>query len=215
MPLSCLPRPSMRARIAIAGGGALVGLAVIAGAFAFSASGAPPPTRPPQGLANPNLPYATDAHLEPTFASSLHRDATRRVEAATNFARNPPTKDPNTPTPIPTVDHPASRTGIITGPLPDEDSFTFANTAVIENFYRAFPNSSAFVVAAGASKRDPQQGFVGVAAAQKTGLVVLNTSLTPTKHGSVHITAVNGSLVTLAAADGTTFTFDDTTYTFR
>lgn len=210
------PRRSfVRSRIAVIGGGTLLVLVVVAGITAFSAFGAPPATKPPQGLSNPNLPYATDVHLDPTSASSLHRDATRRVEAATNFARNPPTKDPNTPTPIPTVDHPASRTGIIAGSLPDEDSYVFANKAIIDNFYRAFPNSSEFVVAAGASKGDPQQGFVGVAITQKNGLVVLNTSLTPTKHGSVHITAVNGTIVTLVATDGTSFTFDDTTYTFK
>ncbi|MHB8646673.1 MAG: hypothetical protein ACYDAR_12865 [Thermomicrobiales bacterium] len=50
---------------------------------------------------------------------------------------------------------------------------------------------------------------------RRIGLFVVNKSPTPTKHGSVHITVVNGSLVTLVAADGTTFIFDDTTYTFK
>ena len=67
---------------------------------------------------------------------------------------------------------------------------------------------------AGTPLTDPQAGFVGVTIYDKTGLISLNTSLTPTKHGSVHITDVKGSRVSLTAEDGTVFVFDSTTYMF-
>ncbi len=191
-------------------GGVLLVLFVIVGVTAFTALGATP-----EAVTNPNYPFPTDAHLDPTKANIVHRDATARITAATQFARNPPTRDPNTATPFPTVIHPISRTGIIPGPLPGEDDFPFRHDATVENFYRIFLDNRIFVVAAGATQTDPLQGFVGVAAYNKTGLQPLNKSLTPTKHGSVHITAVNGSLVTLVAVDGTMFVFDDTTYTFK
>lgn len=208
-------RPIVHKRVALIGGAGLVSVAVIIGFATFTALGASPPTRLPQSLTNPNLPFPTDVRIEPTHAALLHRDATARVEAATTFARNPPTKDPHTPTPIPTADHPGNRPGIISEPLPWEYGPAFRNDATIENFYRTFPDNRVFVVAAGAAISDRQQGFVGTGRFDKTGLVVLNESPTPAKHGSVHITAVNGSLVTLIAKDGTTFTFDYNTYAFK
>jgi hypothetical protein len=150
------------------------------------------------------------------MAFIVHRDATKRVTAATAYARNPPTKDPHTPTPIPTSDNPENRVGIFSGPPFAPDDRPFREDATIENFYRSFPNNDMFIVVAGVAKDDPQQGFVGVAQAQiKGGMIALNKSRTPTKHGSVHITAVNGSLVTLTASDGTIFTFDYNSYTFK
>ncbi len=181
--------------------------------FAVSSASSGSQTRQPETLTNPNFPFPTNARLDPTNAAIAHRDATARVEVATTFARNP-VKAP-THTPPPNVIQPGEVVGLIAGPLPPDYGPAFRSDAIIENFWRQFPNDNLFVIVAGAVKSDPQQGFVGVATFQKTGLVALNKSLTPTKHGSVHITAVNGSLVTLIATDGTTFIFDDTTYTFK
>jgi hypothetical protein len=207
--------PELQSRIAVVSIGVFLCLVIVVGITALTTSGAPPSARVSNSLSNPNHPYATDAHLEPTTAFNVHRDATARVAAATRAVSNPPTKDQYTPTPVPISDNPGNRIGIIVGPLPPPDDFPFRNDAIIENFSRAFPHDSMFIVAAGAANNDPQQGFVGVATSGRTGLYALNKSLTPTKHGSVHITAVNGSLVTLMAQDGTTFTFDDTTYMFK
>jgi hypothetical protein len=122
--------------------------------------------------------------------------------------------------PIPTSIHPGNRTGIISGPLMDGDGVPFLYDAVIENFYREFANNFMFVVAAGVAQGYPREGFVGVASENHLigfsqgaqGLRALNKTVTPTLHGSVHITHVNGPLVTLVAQDGAVFYFDYQTY---
>lgn len=63
---------------------------------------------------------------------------------------------------------------------------------------------------------DLQQGCVSVAVGAATSGPSLNYHeyLTPKKAGSVKITAVSGTRVSLVAKDGTTFTFDLDTRTF-
>jgi hypothetical protein len=109
---------------------------------------------------------------------------------------------------------------IIPGPLTDGDDAPFRPDAVIENYYRDVADNFAFEVAAGAAKGDPQQGFVGVATYNHPigfgqgaqGMRAINKT-TPPKHGSVHITRVDGPVVTLVAKDGAVFSFDFQTYT--
>ncbi|MHB8647327.1 MAG: hypothetical protein ACYDAR_16200 [Thermomicrobiales bacterium] len=214
------PRYRMsRKRILTVAGAALLVVAAIGAITAFTAASVASsvtPNKQSAALANPNSPFATDAHLDPTRTAYLSFLATTYVDLATNAARA--TTGPPTPTPLPSEAPSFQRTGIISGPLPIGDDRVFRNDATIENYWRAFTSPYGpymFVVAAGVRQDDPQQGFVGVALYQHNALESLNKSPTPTKHGNVHITAVNGSLVTLVAADGTVFTFDDTTFTFK
>ncbi|MHB8644335.1 MAG: hypothetical protein ACYDAR_00940 [Thermomicrobiales bacterium] len=60
---------------------------------------------------------------------------------------------------------------------------------------------------------DSGQGYVAVGVGKITDNNY-HEYLTPTKHGGVKITAVNGTMVSLVAEDGTTFTFDLDTRTF-
>lgn len=198
----------------------LVGLLTILGITAFAVSGATPvPPRAVQNdpLSNPIFPFSTETQLNPTLAAHFHAQATDRAFAYTRAASMPQPQNVATPTNITMSQNPGSVTGIIFGPLSREYDLVFRDRAIIENFWCTYntPGNNMFVVVAGAPVGDPSQGFVGVAVWQKTGLRLLKSTVTPTKHGSVHVTAVNGSLVTLVAADGTTFVFDYVTYTFR
>jgi hypothetical protein len=212
-------RPMSRKRILTVAGAALLAVAAIAVATAFAVSSAPPATasKVPSYLSNPNAPFPTDARLNPTTAAQLHRDATARVEVATRVARDPASRATYPPTLVVTESDRLKNSGaIIAGTVSPDYSRPYGDDLVIENYYAAYANDVLFVVVAGSVKGDAERGFVGVATTQvKHGLVSDNRSFTPTKHGSVHITAVNGSLVTLVATDGTTFTFDYATYTFK
>ena len=93
------------------------------------------------------------------------------------------------------------------GPLP--------RIVEVTNSWRDYVHGQYFVVWAGALGADPQQGVVVVADQEMTATTPLPQPIkTPTKHGKVRITAVNGSLLTLVADDGTMFVFDLTTRTF-
>lgn len=212
-------RPLRRKRILTVAGMAVLIIAAIAVATAFAVSSASPATgtRLPSYLSNPNDPFPTDARLNPTTAAQLRRDATSRVEVATRVARNPAARATLPPTVLATDSDRLKKSGaIIAGTVPPDYGRPYGDDSVIENYYAAYANEVLFVVVAGSVKGDAEQGFVGVATTDvKHGLVPANKSLTPTKHGSVHITAVNGSLVTLVASDGTTFTFDYSTYAFK
>ena len=70
-------------------------------------------------------------------------------------------------------------------------------------------------VFAGASASDGTQGVVVVQQLADDGSAGAPRSFdTPTRAGAVHVTAVQGSRVTLVAEDGTTFTFDAATLRF-
>lgn len=63
---------------------------------------------------------------------------------------------------------------------------------------------------------DQQQGYLAVEVGPATPGPSLDYHeyLTPTKHGALEITAVNGTTVSLVAKDGTTYTFDLNSRTF-
>lgn len=78
-----------------------------------------------------------------------------------------------------------------------------------------FAGSFSTVDQFGKVTEDRQQGYVAVAMESKGGVDTdYHEYLTPTKHGAVKITAVNGTQVSLIATDGSTITFDLTTRTF-
>jgi hypothetical protein len=79
-----------------------------------------------------------------------------------------------------------------------------------------YAGSVATMKSDGGVAEDPQQGYVAVAAGTDVNGPHRDYQeyLTPTKHGAVKITAVNGTLVSLVAKDGTVFTFDLATRTF-
>jgi len=197
---------------------------VVVSIVAYGVAGADTPvgkTKGDNAAGNPNYPFPTDANPNPTLAALLHRQATARATMATGFARNPQpaNRTPLTPPPTtPRAKGPIEETGIFPPSFLFDDGWIYQMDATIENFYRTFdsptkPNHE-FVVVAGASRADAQAGFVGVAVAEKNGLKPLNKSLTPTKHGSVHIVDVKGNVVVLQAQDGTRFSFDFVTYAF-
>ncbi len=111
-------------------------------------------------------------------------------------------------TPIPT---PISLTGIV-----DSRQNPFHRKQAAENSYFGSLNGEHIAIFAGASEKDTLQGVVGVARGQVGSNTddVYQEYLTPTKHGWVRITAVNGSQVSLVAKDGTPFVFDLATRTF-
>ena len=78
-----------------------------------------------------------------------------------------------------------------------------------------YSDGVSIVVFAGSLVADPTQGVVGVAKGNPSDGSIPSTIVnTPSKHGFVRITAVNGGIVSLVAQDGTTFRFDDSTLKF-
>lgn len=200
-------------------GGACV--LAFASLVAFGVAGADTPTgqgKRNNALENPNFPFPTDAHLRPEVADGVHRQATARATAATGIARNPQLVNRNPPPTVPPNPiSPWEETAISPAPLFEDYGPLYKNDAMVENYFHTFEfprKGDLFVIVAGSSLGDPQAGFVGVAAAANNGVKSLNKSLTPTKHGSVHITEVKNGLVYLQAKDGTKFTFNHTTYAF-
>ena len=188
---------------------------------AFGVAGADVPTgrnKDSNALSNPNYPFPTDAHLRTEIAEGVHRQATARVTVATGIARNPQSVNREPPPILPSRPiSPYEETAISPAPLFEDYGPLYKNDAVVENFFHTFEfprKDFLFVIVAGASLTDPQSGFVGVATASGNGVKSLNKSLTPAKHGSVHITEVKNGLVYLQAQDGTKFTFNYTTYVF-
>ncbi len=194
--------------------------ACVAGITVFAAPGAA--TAPVRGgvrpketpANNPNFPFTTDAMLPPTLAASLHGEAT---EVARGYLRL--TQEPGLaaravvlPTQAPT---PAPR-GIVNGTGTLEGLYPYLLKMDVANHWEGVGKDDVAVVLAGTLRADPTQGVIELLWGQR------NSSLgdakmfpTPTKHGSVRITAVNGSVFTLTAADGSVFTFDSKAMTYR
>lgn len=161
---------------------------------------------------NPNFPFATDAMLPPTLAASLHGEAT---EVARGYLRL--TQEPGLaaqtwvlPTQAPT---PAPR-GIVNGTGNNEQLSPYLRMMDITNHWEGMGKDPAVIT--GALLTDPRQGVTVLAYGQRnSSLGDTKVFPTPTKHGAVRITAVNGSMFTLTAADGTVFTFDIKAMTYR
>lgn len=120
--------------------------------------------------------------------------------------------------PTPVYDYIAANTGIYSAPFDEETSIIVKRNMLVENFWRGWPDGFENVVVAGASVDSPGWGIVNVGSYKHyqsaVGFNRLDSSLTPTRHGSVHIVAVNLPYFTLIAADGTVFTYNYTAYTF-
>lgn len=110
---------------------------------------------------------------------------------------------------VPTAPQP---TGIINRQFPGPNP----GVVTITNKWQDSINSRLVTVWAGALTADPQQGVVVVIDGPIAAMSPPpQPRTTPTKHGAVRVTAVNGPLLTLTAIDGTIFTFDRTTEAFR
>jgi len=85
----------------------------------------------------------------------------------------------------------------------------------IVSIFNVYSDGVSIVMFAGSSVTDPTQGVVGMRKDNPSDGSKPSTLVnTPGKHGFVRITAVNGSVVSLVAKDGTTFTFDYDTLKF-
>lgn len=98
-------------------------------------------------------------------------------------------------------------------------SFQEYHIAFIDNQWVGEENDGFINVAAGSQRYDNNQGFVGIISGPKGTTfgdpgVTSSTYLTPIKAGPVRITAVNGTLFTLEAANGIVFVFDRVTGQF-
>lgn len=149
--------------------------------------------------------YATErVGLPPEKQGILDIDATRQAGIALTPSR-PPSKD------VVLADTPVVLTGIL--PLRENP---YNRAQVAENQWHGYLNGRAVGVWAGITHNDAGQGMVGIAIANQSGAKDTYTEyLTPRKAGGVHITEVNGAIVSLLAKDGTTFVFDLQTMAFK
>ncbi|MGI8690100.1 MAG: hypothetical protein ACR2M3_16095 [Thermomicrobiales bacterium] len=152
--------------------------------------------------------YATErATLPPDKQAHDDIGATKLAVAILTPPR--PVSLRNTPLPLPS---PVPITGIV-----DSRQNPFHRKQAVENSFFGSLNSEHVAIFAGASEDDLMQGVIGVATGQEgsNSEDAYQEYLTPTKHGWVRITAVAGTQVTLVAKDGTPFTFDLNTRTFK
>lgn len=203
--------------------------ACAAGITAFAAPGAVTTTVPAPSIAtaassrlgarpketpanNPNFPFATDAMLSPSLAAGLHAEATERTQGYLRLTQEPglAARAVVLPTRAPT---PAPR-GIVDGIGNNEQLGPYLRMMDITNHWEGMGKDPAVIT--GALLTDPRQGVTVLAYGQRnSSLGDTKVFPTPTKHGAVRITAVNGSMFTLTAADGTVFTFDIKAMTYR
>jgi hypothetical protein len=110
-----------------------------------------------------------------------------------------PPKDPTLAPAPPTIEPIAFPTGLFDG---GGDAF-YSGDVTIQNYWQNIVNGETVQVFAGALYQDPEQGLVIV-----VGLSPSGRYYTPTRAGSVRITAENNLRLTLISANGATFYFD-------
>lgn len=172
----------------------------------FISVGAAPTTNTSKRATALTQRYATErAHLPPYKQQYADIGATK--EAAALLAPSLPTRNPKAT--FPPLSTPAFIYGILNM---HENPFRPGHAAVNEWF--GLLDGKHVGVYSTSVLDDDDQGAVGIATEQADGTDNYQEYPTPTKHGPVRITAVNGTLVMLQAKDGTGFTFDLATRTF-
>ncbi len=145
--------------------------------------------------------------------------ATDRSQAIARATQSPhPRKTfapPPTLTPAPTFT-PVTAPYVAIGIIEAHDLGPYARGVRIANRWEGYVNGQYVTVFAGKISDTAKDGFVGVTKTKFGEPFGDPTTIsTPTQHGSVKITAVNMYLFTLTAEDGTVFTFDVQTLTFK
>lgn len=184
-------------------GGILIGLIAV--------NAATPESKVVQRATSSANYYATERARfsnAPAKQEIIDKDATHVAGVVLTPPHPIPTHDPHaTFPPLPT---PIYLTGIIASV---ENPYRRGQVAV--NQWHDFVNGKHIGVYATSLYGDYDQGAVGVSTADRDGTHdTYQEYPTPTKHGPVQITAVNGTHFTLQAKDGTVFVFDLATRTF-
>jgi hypothetical protein len=150
-----------------------------------------------------NLQGAINA-LPPSKSAALVKFCDNRAHDLANGG--PPSIVPRTPSPFPTG---VATVYGIQPPMNDEPW----ESGGTYSFINMWLGQSAMVFA-GALSSDPSQGLVvltdrgTVSNGASLPPSILGTYQTPTKDGALTITAANGEVLTLMAADGANYTFD-------
>ncbi len=212
-----------------AGGLVLIATLIVVSVTAFVTAAAPtaapavPPTAAKTPRATTNVdtaaarlvihyPAAPGATLDPTHQAIANAEATWSVGVILTATQQPPRSQAKAAPMFPVEPTPTVVTGIIKNVVPPTHS-----DAYVDSEWRGIEGNLLTVIWAGELQSDFDQGVVLVDQIDLSGPYVYKAPKeirTPTKHGSVKITTVNGMLLTLQAEDGTIFTFDASALAF-
>ncbi len=157
-------------------------------------------------------PVAPGATLEATHRAIANAEATWAVGVVLAATQHPYQRSANAFPTYPVEPSPTVETGIINDIAPLIHHYVY-----IQNRWQGVEGNQITVVYAGVLESDLNQGVVLVSQDKLDSTYTYRAPKeirTPTKHGSVKITAVNGTLLTLEAKDDTGFTFDVSTLAF-
>jgi hypothetical protein len=150
------------------------------------------------------LPPEKQAMLE---RESLELAAARKAPLPSKTLPNPAGAKPDAPRLAPLTRTLAGQGSIVeTGLAP------FSSAFLVENHWYESRSTGQVIVYAGARRTDLSQGILVVVVSD--ALNQNGSYLTPSRVGAVRVIAANGERLTLAASNGTEFTFDVTSRQF-